>query len=72
MLDLLGFADRVAGADLVVTGEGSLDAQSLRGKAPVGVAAAAAGPACRSSRSAGDACSTTTSWPRPASSRRTP
>ncbi len=40
-LDLLGFADRVAGADLVVTGEGSLDAQSLRGKAPVGVASAA-------------------------------
>jgi glycerate kinase len=41
MLDLLGFADRVVGADLVVTGEGALDAQSLRGKAPVGVAAAA-------------------------------
>ena len=41
LLDLLGFADRVAGADLVVTGEGSLDVQSLRGKAPVGVAAAA-------------------------------
>jgi glycerate kinase len=28
----------VAGADLVVVGEGSLDGQSLRGKAPVGVA----------------------------------
>lgn len=41
MLDLLGFAERVAGADLVITGEGSLDAQSLRGKAPVGVATAA-------------------------------
>lgn len=41
MLDLVGFADRVAGADLVVTGEGSLDEQSLRGKAPVGVATAA-------------------------------
>lgn len=41
MLDLLGFAERVAGVDLVVTGEGSLDAQSLRGKAPVGVATAA-------------------------------
>ncbi|WP_457205094.1 glycerate kinase [Nocardioides sp. P5_C9_2] len=41
MLDLLGFADRVTGAELVVTGEGSLDAQSLRGKAPVGVATAA-------------------------------
>lgn len=42
MLDLLGFADRVRGADLVLTGEGSLDEQTLRGKAPVGVAAAAA------------------------------
>lgn len=41
MLDLLGFSERVRGADLVVTGEGSLDAQSLRGKAPVGVATAA-------------------------------
>ena len=41
MLDLLGFAERVRGADLVITGEGSLDAQTLRGKAPVGVAAAA-------------------------------
>jgi glycerate kinase len=41
MLDLLGFGDRLAGVDLVVTGEGSLDAQSLRGKAPVGVATAA-------------------------------
>ncbi|QNN52262.1 glycerate kinase [Nocardioides mesophilus] len=41
LLDLLEFPERVRGADLVVTGEGSLDAQSLRGKAPVGVAAAA-------------------------------
>ena len=41
VLDLVGFADAVAGADLVVTGEGSLDEQTLRGKAPVGVAAAA-------------------------------
>ena len=41
MLDLLGFEGRVASCHLVVTGEGSLDAQSLHGKAPVGVAAAA-------------------------------
>jgi len=40
MLELLDFEKRVAGADLVVTGEGSLDAQSLHGKAPVGVARA--------------------------------
>ncbi len=38
VLDLLGFAQAVAGADLVITGEGSFDAQSLDGKAPIGVA----------------------------------
>jgi glycerate 2-kinase len=42
ILDLIAFDRRIAGADLVVTGEGSLDAQSLAGKAPVGVARAAA------------------------------
>ena len=42
VLDLVGFVDRLAGADLVITGEGSLDRQSLAGKAPVGVARAAA------------------------------
>lgn len=41
VLDLLRFDDALAGADLVVTGEGSLDQQSLAGKAPLGVAAAA-------------------------------
>jgi glycerate 2-kinase len=40
MLDQLGFADALTGADLVVTGEGSLDEQTLRGKAPAAVAAA--------------------------------
>lgn len=38
LLDLLGFAAQVRDADLVVVGEGSLDAQTLHGKAPVGVA----------------------------------
>ncbi|WP_033424240.1 glycerate kinase [Actinomadura flavalba] len=42
LLDLLGFAAKVDGARLVITGEGSLDPQTLRGKAPVGVARAAA------------------------------
>ena len=42
VLELIGFADRVAGADLVVTGEGALDAQTVQGKAPAGVARAAA------------------------------
>lgn len=38
---LLDLDARVAGADLVLTGEGSADAQTLAGKAPAGVAAAA-------------------------------
>ena len=42
VLDLVGFRKAVARADLVVTGEGSFDWQSLRGKAPVAVARAAA------------------------------
>ncbi|MBO1756618.1 glycerate kinase [Allobranchiibius sp. CTAmp26] len=41
VLELTGFAGLLSAADLVITGEGSLDAQSLRGKAPVGVARAA-------------------------------
>jgi glycerate kinase len=42
IMDLVGLADHLPGARLVVTGEGSLDEQTLHGKAPVGVAAAAA------------------------------
>lgn len=38
VLELVGLADRIAGADLVITGEGSLDEQSLMGKTPIGVA----------------------------------
>ncbi|MEU3711006.1 glycerate kinase [Streptomyces catenulae] len=41
MLEVLGFAPALAGASFVITGEGSLDAQTLHGKAPAGVAAAA-------------------------------
>ncbi|MEH0108660.1 glycerate kinase [Tersicoccus sp. MR15.9] len=41
VLDLVGLPDRIAGADLVITGEGSLDEQSLHGKTPIGVLAAA-------------------------------
>ncbi|MFB9465606.1 glycerate kinase [Streptomyces cinereospinus] len=41
VLDVLGFAPALERADLVVTGEGSLDEQTLHGKAPAGVAAAA-------------------------------
>lgn len=42
MLELLGVEQALRGARLVVTGEGSLDEQSLHGKAPVGVARLAA------------------------------
>lgn len=42
VLGLIGFDAALAGAGLVVTGEGSLDRQTLTGKAPLGVARAAA------------------------------
>jgi glycerate kinase len=41
VLDLVGFHKVLPGARLVITGEGSLDRQTLHGKAPAGVAAAA-------------------------------
>lgn len=40
--ELSGLAGAVQGADLVITGEGRLDSQSLHGKTPVGVARVAA------------------------------
>jgi glycerate kinase len=43
ILELTGFQRAVDGADLVVTGEGRLDARSLGGGVPLGVARAAAG-----------------------------
>jgi glycerate kinase len=36
--EAIGLAQRIAQANLVITGEGRLDSQSLRGKAPAGVA----------------------------------
>jgi glycerate 2-kinase len=41
LLELTGFHDKLPGTALVITGEGSLDLQTLAGKAPAGVAAAA-------------------------------
>jgi glycerate kinase len=41
VFELTGLADAVSTADLVITGEGSLDAQTLHGKAPAAVAALA-------------------------------
>lgn len=53
VLELTNFAEKVAGADLVITGEGSLDEQSLHGKTPVGVAEAAARAGARTIAVAG-------------------
>jgi glycerate kinase len=36
-MDAVGFERQLAGADLVITGEGKLDEQSLHGKVPDGV-----------------------------------
>ncbi|MFI6827043.1 glycerate kinase [Kribbella sp. NPDC050241] len=43
VLELVGFHEQLQNADLVITGEGALDEQTLHGKAVAGVAAAAAG-----------------------------
>ena len=40
VLDLLNFSDQIADADMVFTGEGCTDAQTLFGKVPAGVAKA--------------------------------
>lgn len=52
MLDVLGFAPALARATLVITGEGSLDEQTLHGKAPAGSPQPPGRPGSRSSRSA--------------------
>ncbi|HEX6330945.1 MAG TPA: glycerate kinase [Actinomycetota bacterium] len=41
VMEALGLADRIVGADLVLTGEGRLDQSSLSGKVPAGVMAEA-------------------------------
>ncbi len=46
VLDHVGFEKVVAGADLVITGEGRLDGQTLHGKLPAGVARSAAALGC--------------------------
>ena len=42
ILDLINFEKRLKGVDLVITGEGMLDGQSIYGKTPVGVSRSAA------------------------------
>lgn len=43
VLEMVRFREQLTGADLIVTGEGALDEQTLHGKAVAGVAAAANG-----------------------------
>jgi glycerate 2-kinase len=38
VMDQVGFDERLTDADLVITGEGQLDGQSLAGKTPIGIA----------------------------------
>ncbi|MDP4549634.1 glycerate kinase [Alkalihalobacillus macyae] len=38
VLDVIKFEDHMIGSDLVITGEGRIDSQTIHGKAPVGVA----------------------------------
>lgn len=42
ILELIGIEKEIATADLVITGEGRMDSQSLNGKAPLGIAQIAA------------------------------
>jgi glycerate kinase len=41
VMEAVGFRERLASSDLVVTGEGAFDSQSLRGKVPTGILRAA-------------------------------
>ncbi len=43
VLDLCSFEKKLSGADLVITGEGKMDSQSINGKVPFGVAERAGG-----------------------------
>ncbi len=64
VMDAVGFEQRIAGADLILTGEGRLDAQSLMGKviAGVGHAGRAAGvPVIALAGAAGDGAKDTLS-----------
>ncbi len=40
-MEQAGMAERLTSADLVITGEGQLDGQSLSGKTPIGISRAA-------------------------------
>lgn len=38
ILDKIGIEEKISGADLVITGEGRIDSQTVMGKAPIGIA----------------------------------
>lgn len=42
VLDTLSFSDQIRGADLIITGEGQIDGQTIFGKTPAGIAKCAA------------------------------
>jgi glycerate kinase len=62
VLDAVGFRERVGSADLVLTGEGRLDEQSLGGKAVNGVARAASACGVPVIALVGDAAPETQGW----------
>lgn len=43
VLDICDFDEKIKGADLIITGEGKMDSQSVQGKVPFGVAERASG-----------------------------
>jgi len=47
VMETVGLAEKVAGANLVITGEGRIDSQTIHGKTPVGVARVAKAAGCR-------------------------
>lgn len=47
VMETVGLAEKVAGANLVITGEGRIDSQTIHGKTPVGVARIAKAAGCR-------------------------
>lgn len=72
MLDVLGFDAALSRATLVITGEGSLDEQTLHGKAPAGSRRRPAPATSRSSRSAAGWHCARRPWAARASAARTP
>jgi len=47
VMETVGLAEKVAGASLVITGEGRIDSQTIHGKTPVGVARVAKAAGCQ-------------------------